>query len=206
MAVLTTGNTYANNDQVTAANLNAAVNNAAFTSSAVDGTTTQLSGDAIIVRDGGITSAKLASSAVTAGKIGAGAIVNADVSASAAIAGTKVAPSFGSQAISTTGDITTGDKLIRSGNTSCHLSFPSNDNIRLVTGNLVKLSCSSFGVGIGNRTLSSTHFGSGARVIAIENAATVPSANPTGGGILYVESGALKYRGSSGTVTTIANA
>jgi hypothetical protein len=35
---------------------------------------------------------------------------------------------------------------------------------------------------------------------------TAPTANPTGGGILYVESGALKYRGSSGTVTTIANA
>ena len=31
-------------------------------------------------------------------------------------------------------------------------------------------------------------------------------ATPTGGGYLYVESGALKYKGSSGTVTTIANA
>jgi hypothetical protein len=49
-------------------------------------------------------------------------------------------------------------------------------------------------------------FGSGAGVIAIANATTAPSANPTGGGVLYVESGALKYRGSSGTVTTIANA
>ena len=36
--------------------------------------------------------------------------------------------------------------------------------------------------------------------------ATVPTANPTGGGVLYVESGALKYRGSSGTVTTLGNA
>ncbi|NBU93790.1 MAG: hypothetical protein EBS18_04470 [Actinobacteria bacterium] len=35
---------------------------------------------------------------------------------------------------------------------------------------------------------------------------TAPASNPTGGGYLYVESGALKYRGSSGTVTTIANA
>jgi hypothetical protein len=35
---------------------------------------------------------------------------------------------------------------------------------------------------------------------------TAPAVNPTGGGYLYVESGALKYRGSSGTVTTIANA
>jgi len=40
----------------------------------------------------------------------------------------------------------------------------------------------------------------------IANASTVPSSNPSGGGLLYVEGGALKYRGSSGTVTTIANA
>lgn len=46
-------------------------------------------------------------------------------------------------------------------------------------------------------------FGSGQRVIFIANATTVPSTNPTGGGILYVEAGALKYRGSSGTVTTL---
>lgn len=35
---------------------------------------------------------------------------------------------------------------------------------------------------------------------------TAPGSNPVSGGYLYVESGALKYRGSSGTVTTIANA
>lgn len=33
-----------------------------------------------------------------------------------------------------------------------------------------------------------------------------PPATPSGGGVLYVESGALKYKGSSGTVTTIGNA
>lgn len=49
-------------------------------------------------------------------------------------------------------------------------------------------------------------FGTGEKVIFIANATTVPSTNPTGGGILYVQSGALKYRGSSGTVTTIAAA
>ena len=31
---------------------------------------------------------------------------------------------------------------------------------------------------------------------------TAPTANLAGGGILYVEAGALKYRGSSGTITT----
>lgn len=51
-----------------------------------------------------------------------------------------------------------------------------------------------------------TSFGSGSGVVGIKNATTVPTTNPTGGGVLYVEAGALKYRGSSGTVTTIANA
>jgi hypothetical protein len=49
-------------------------------------------------------------------------------------------------------------------------------------------------------------FGGGGAVLGIANASTVPSTNPSGGGILYVESGALKYRGSSGTVTTLGAA
>ncbi|WP_333745373.1 hypothetical protein [Streptomyces sp. IBSBF 2950] len=48
--------------------------------------------------------------------------------------------------------------------------------------------------------------GGGAGVIGIKNATTVPTTNATGGGILFVQNGALKYRGSSGTVTTIAPA
>ncbi|MEW6214100.1 MAG: LAGLIDADG family homing endonuclease [Nitrospirota bacterium] len=55
-------------------------------------------------------------------------------------------------------------------------------------------------VGIG----TTDQFGGGVRVIGVANATTVPTSNPTGGGILYVEAGALKYRGSSGTITTIA--
>jgi hypothetical protein len=39
----------------------------------------------------------------------------------------------------------------------------------------------------------------------IGNAASVPSAS-VAGGIIYVQAGALKYRGSSGTVTTLAAA
>jgi hypothetical protein len=38
------------------------------------------------------------------------------------------------------------------------------------------------------------------------NALTAPTGNPTGGGFLFAEGGALKWRGSSGTVTTIAAA
>src|SRR5574343_81854 len=42
--------------------------------------------------------------------------------------------------------------------------------------------------------------------VFIANSVGVPSNNPTGGGVLYVESGALKYRGSSGTITTLGAA
>lgn len=42
--------------------------------------------------------------------------------------------------------------------------------------------------------------------IFLANVTSAPSTNPTGGGILYTQAGALKYRGSSGTVTTIAAA
>ncbi len=42
--------------------------------------------------------------------------------------------------------------------------------------------------------------------IFVANTTAAPGSNPVSGGFLYVESGALKYRGSSGTVTTIANA
>src|SRR5262245_35381043 len=60
------------------------------------------------------------------------------------------------------------------------------------------------GGNIGIRTTS--QFGEGRGVMAIANAGVAPSANPAGGGIVYVEDGALKYRGSNGTVTVIAPA
>lgn len=65
MAVLTKGVDFTTGDQVTAANLDALVDSATFASGAVDGSTTQLSGGAIIVKDGGITTAKLAAGGVS---------------------------------------------------------------------------------------------------------------------------------------------
>jgi len=49
-------------------------------------------------------------------------------------------------------------------------------------------------------------YGSGAKVLFMGNADTTPSGTPSGGGILYVDAGALKYKGSSGTVTTVGAA
>jgi hypothetical protein len=56
-------------------------------------------------------------------------------------------------------------------------------------------------VGIGVSTFGT----SAAKVLGLANA-TAPSTSPAGMGQLYVESGALKFRGSSGTITTIAAA
>jgi hypothetical protein len=49
-------------------------------------------------------------------------------------------------------------------------------------------------------------YGGGLGVTFIGNSTTVPTSNPTGGGILYVDGGALKYRGTSGSAGTIINA
>lgn len=54
---------------------------------------------------------------------------------------------------------------------------------------------------VGNTSLST-----GENVICIANASVVPSTNPVAGGVLYVQAGALMYRGSAGTVTPIAPA
>jgi hypothetical protein len=54
----------------------------------------------------------------------------------------------------------------------------------------------------GDIGLNTVDFGSGVGVFAIADG-TAPSGTPSGGGVIYVESGALKYKGSSGTVTTL---
>jgi len=57
-----------------------------------------------------------------------------------------------------------------------------------------------------NMGWNTTDVAGGSGIMAIGNATTTPTSTPTGGGVLYVDSGALKYRGSSGTTTTIASA
>ena len=82
--------------------------------------------------------------------------------------------------------------------TDAYLSFRTRGSGAVVT----RLTIDSSGnVGIGASTFGT----SAAKVLGLANA-TAPSTSPAGMGQLYVEAGALKYRGSSGTVTTIANA
>ena len=60
MAILNKGQTFSDGEQVTSTKLNTAVDGATFASGAVDDVSTQLSGGAIIVKDGGVTLQKLA--------------------------------------------------------------------------------------------------------------------------------------------------
>ena len=59
-----------------------------------------------LIANDAVTNSKIAANAVTSAEIASGTIVNAQISGSAAIAGTKIAPNFGSQNIETTGNIT----------------------------------------------------------------------------------------------------
>lgn len=68
MAILVTGNTFADGDQVTSTKLNNIANAATFASGAVDGTTTTLTGGGAI-QVGTIQTGNIAASAVTTAKI-----------------------------------------------------------------------------------------------------------------------------------------
>ena len=83
-----------------------------------------------------------------------GTVTNAKVNASAAIAGTKINPDFGSQAISTTNDsVTIGDSIIHSGDTNTKIRFPAADTFTAETAGSERLRLTSNGrLSLGNAT------------------------------------------------------
>ena len=66
------------------------------------------------------------------------------------------------------------------------------------TGEVTLSLASNLKVGTGGYTSNN-----GTPALEIRNCTLAPSTNPTNGGVLYVQAGALKYRGSAGTVTVI---
>jgi hypothetical protein len=218
MAILSTGNSFSTGDQITAATLNAATNSATFASGAVDDNTTQLSGGAVIVKDGGITPAKLSATTGTGDVVRSntptlvtpvlGAATGTSVTVTGAISGAGITASA---------DIAVGDDLSASaynvGSFGSYLGRQSSDGSTVLNaqtgeaiikqgGNVAMRVDSNANLIVGTTANPGTN---AANVIVIGNG-TAPITQPAGIGQLYVESGALKFRGSGGTVTTIANA
>lgn len=92
------------------------------------------------------------------------------------------------------------------GNTAGYLDGGGNTNLRLAPQ--VVLAAGSTGSPTFTYRpdpLTPASLSGGAGVVPVTNG-TAPTSNPTGGGYLYAEAGALKWRGSNGTVTVLAPA
>jgi hypothetical protein len=91
------------------------------------------------------TASAIADNTVTSAKIVDGTIVNADVNASAAIAGTKISPDFGSQTIATTGVFSADDGtaaapgITFTGDTNTGIYSPGADQVAISTNGTGRL-------------------------------------------------------------------
>lgn len=94
-----------------------------------------------------------------------------------------------------------GVQVSLASNTNAPVDMPMVEVAEVIAGQRVL--ALAFGAAI---TATQMPVNTGDLVAFIANAAAVPTANPVGGGVLYVDAGALKYRGPSGTVTPLAAA
>ena len=103
----------------------------------------------------------VADNTVTTAKIVDGAVTNAKVNASAAIAGSKISPDFGSQNIATTGsisgaagtftgDLSIPDKIVHTGDTHTAMRFTGNDTITFDTGGTSRVQITDSTTDVGN--------------------------------------------------------
>lgn len=100
-----------------------------------------------------------------------------------------------------------GTSGVASGNVSIFTGDVASGNAN--SGNILLDTGTKSGSGtVGNISIFSLtgSFGTGEKVIFVGNSTTAPSTNPSAGGLLYAEAGALKWRGSSGTITTLGPA
>jgi hypothetical protein len=142
------------------------------------------------------TASAIADNTVTSAKIVDGTIVNADVNASAAIAGTKIAPNFGSQTITTTGVISpalgtaAAPSIAFTGDTNTGIYSPGADQVAVATNSFERLRITSEGALLVGTTTTPTSAGSGA--VVAQNRMVISS---TGAGSNQV------YAGEIGTIT-----
>lgn len=106
---------------------------------------------------------------------------------------------FASMTFNSAGSDRWSMQLRNDGTSNLHVRDVGNSRTAMMfVGNATASNISLFG--------TNTAFNGGAGVLFVANGGAIPTANPVGGGYLYVETGALKYRGSNGTTTVIAPA
>ena len=106
MAILSTGNTWATNDQVTAALLNQMVNAALFDDPADETSLEKSTGTGKLqIKDSGVSTAKIAALAVTAAKLGALAVETAKIAEDAVTNAKMAADAVAGSAAAASGDL-----------------------------------------------------------------------------------------------------
>jgi len=80
-------------------------------------------------------------------------------------------------------------------------SYPNANKAAFVLESATPALCVCFNTDAGT-TQATFKFLSDSNAFFVANTSSVPS-TPTGGGVMYVEGGALKYKGTSGTITTL---
>jgi hypothetical protein len=174
-------------------------------------------GIAIQIADLGVTTAKLAADSATDAKIrlaNAGYLRARNAAGSADVNILRVNSSDQLE-IAYTGALLIGAQV----NTTAYATFNGDVTINVTASNQFRIlddgttklqyignafrPASGQTIALGGSSNAWTNiFGTG----YLQMADSTQPSTPTGGGRLFVESGALKYRGSAGTVTTIANA
>ena len=171
MGAVNTTYTFTATDTITSTKMNNIIDETVMTADAVLGGSGGSGG--LDIADGklsisanAINSSRLATNSVTSANIVDGTIVNADINASAAIAGTKISPDFGTQNIQTTGNVSlanTGSCIVQansgtvsgqlyssSTNSSVAVGSVSNNPLVVFTNNAERMRITASGnVGVG---------------------------------------------------------
>jgi hypothetical protein len=178
MGAVNTTYTFTPTDTITSTKMNNIIDETVMTSDAVLGGSggsggLDISSGKLSISANAINSSRLAANSVSSSNIVDGTIVNADISPTAGIAGTKIVSQFGSQNITATGDIglegTASDytvvtcnntsgvqvQLNANGNTEGNVRTTTNHPLTLSTNNTERMRISAAGnVGVGTSSPS----------------------------------------------------